>query len=373
MRIIYVLSSLNPGGAERQQVEVLLHLRDAGHDVGLILPHGPGEMPGNLLGYVQSRDLNLYNLITYPDKIQAMSDVMREFGADVVLSCGYPMTLEGSLAAYKADVPLRVIRYENTGHTREQFPTDWRWELAGHLVTHRFVGNSQAVVDSFDKYEGINEHRSVINNAVDIPALSKATRDASRRHWGAGDSKLVGLLANHREDGIKNQMMLVRAARIVVEQYPDTKFLLVGYQTGYTAKLLTEITTSLLLDKVFLPGRIEDLDLIAGWDIAVNCSHTEGLSNAVMQGMAYGIPTIATAVGGNVELVDHGKTGYLVDDDDYATLAAAICQMLADPKQAKVLGAAGRRKMKDNNNWDEIVSKWAALFQDGLNEVVRDA
>jgi glycosyltransferase involved in cell wall biosynthesis len=180
---------------------------------------------------------------------------------------------------------------------------------------------------------------------------------------------LIGCLANHRPDGIKNQVMLIRAAAEVIKSYPNIKVLLVGYQTEYTSTLLAEITRLGLLDKVFLPGRIDDLDLIAGWDIAVNCSRTEGLSNAVMQGMAYGIPTIATAVGGNVDLVANHGTGLLVDDNDPDDLAAAICELLDNPKLAKEIGAAGRRKMKEEYGWDKVIEQWVSLFEEGLAEV----
>lgn len=370
MRIIYVLSSLNPGGAERQQTDVLIHLRQAGHDGALILPYGPGVMDGNLAQYVRDHEVSTFDLSAQSEKIPAMQAVMEQFKPDVVVSCGYPMTINGSLAAYKAGVPLRVIRYENTGFTRTQFPQSWPFELVGHLVTHKFVGNSQPVVDSFAQYEGIDSSKvSVIPNGVDLPVVSKAMREQSRRHWGAGDKKLIGCLANHRPDGLKNQPVLIRAIAEVVKTHPDIKVLLVGYQTEYTSVLLAEITRLNLLDMVFLPGRIDDLDLIAGWDIAVNCSRTEGLSNAVMQGMAYGIPTICTAVGGNVDLVSNYETGLLVGDDNPAELASAICELLEDQKVAKELGAAGRRRMKEHFNWDTAIRQWLSLFDEGLKEV----
>jgi glycosyltransferase involved in cell wall biosynthesis len=370
MKISYVFASFNPGGCEIQQCEVLIRLHKAGHDVEAILPYGASVFEKHLGPWMEKQGFPIVNLADKPDKISAIERELERFAPDVECSNGYPMTLTASLAANAAGVPVRVIRMTSDGFVRGEFPQDDAYELAGHAAATHAVGNSQAVVDSFDLYKGVSDDkRRIIPNGVDIPTVTKAMRDKSRGHWGAGGNQLIGCLANHRPDGIKNQVMLIRAAAEVIKSYPNIKVLLVGYQTEYTSTLLAEITRLGLLDKVFLPGRIDDLDLIAGWDIAVNCSRTEGLSNAVMQGMAYGIPTIATAVGGNVDLVANHGTGLLVDDNDPDDLAAAICELLDNPKLAKEIGAAGRRKMKEEYGWDKVIEQWVSLFEEGLAEV----
>jgi glycosyltransferase involved in cell wall biosynthesis len=370
MKIAYVFASFNPGGCEIQQCEVLIRLHKAGHDVEAILPYGASVFEEHLGPWMAKQGFPIVDLSGKPDKIQAIKDEFERFDADVECSNGYPMTLTASLAAHSAHVPVRVIRMTSSGFVRDEFPQNVAYELAGHEAATYVVGNSRSVVDSFDLYQGIDEDkRRIIPNGVEIPTVTKAMRDKSRGYWGTGSNQLIGCLANHRPDGLKNQLMLVRAAAEVVKIRPNVKVLLVGYQTEYTATLLAEIARLGLLDKVFLPGRIDDLDLISGWDIAINCSRTEGLSNAVMQGMAYGIPTIATAVRGNIDLVTNHGTGLLVDDDDPIDLSGAICELLDDPKLARELGASGRRKMKEDYSWDVVVRQWLDLFEEGLKEV----
>jgi hypothetical protein len=156
MRIAYVFASLNPGGSEKQQADMVVRLRDMGHDVAIFLPYGPGVLEGNLSAFMKEHQVNTFDLWNEPEKIPALQASLETFMPDVVVSNGYPMTINGSLAAYRAGVPLRIIRYENTGFTRQEFPQAWHFELAGHLVTQYVVGNSQAVVDSLSVYNGID-------------------------------------------------------------------------------------------------------------------------------------------------------------------------------------------------------------------------
>src|SRR5262249_41898524 len=72
---------------------------------------------------------------------------------------------------------------------------------------------------------------------------------------------------------------------------------------------------------------------------------SEGLSNAVLESMAAGMPVVATAVGGTPELVEHGVTGLLVPPRDADALAAAILRLLDEPSLARRFGEAGRRRV----------------------------
>lgn len=363
MKISYVMGSLNPGGAETQTANAVWRLREMGHDVHVVLPNGAGEMPGNLLPVMQQRGVPMISTVMKRDKTAAMTEVFKKLRPDAVNSNGYPMTLHGSLAAKAAGVPVRVIWQGNTGHAREEFPQDERFETDGNRAAMAYVGNSQAVVRALGQQPGIDPARCrMIRNAVTIPAINAKMRLRARAHWQAAkDDIVIGYLANFRPDGLKNQMMLVRAAALVVAAEPRVLFVMPGYPSAYMEEVREEVRRLKLGQHVFLPGRITDLDLLAGWDIAVNCSHTEGFSNAVQECMAYGLPVVATDVGGNSE-----SGAMMVPDDDHEALAQVLTALIRKPQERRVLGAAHREKMIEYCSWDAILPQWINLYSELL-------
>lgn len=363
MKIAYVMGSLNPGGAETQTARIIAHLREAGHDVTAVIPHGPGDMPGNLQPFLMERGVPIVSTVHRRDKTAALTEVFRTMQPEVVCSNGYPMTLHGTLAAQAAGIPVRVVCHADIGFTRDEFPQPLPFEKEANEAASAFVGNSHAVVESLSQHPGVDMSKSrMIRNAVTIPDLNKETRFRARATWGANkDEVVIGYLANFRPDGLKNQMMLVRAAQRVVKEQPDAWFALAGYDSSYTEEVRAEAQRLGIADHIHLPGRITDLDLLAGWDIAVNCSHTEGFSNAVQECMAYGLPVVATDVGGNSE-----SGAMLVPDDDDEALAEVLIALIRKPQERRTLGAAHREKMIEFCSWDAILPQWIDLYTECL-------
>jgi glycosyltransferase involved in cell wall biosynthesis len=80
-------------------------------------------------------------------------------------------------------------------------------------------------------------------------------------------------------------------------------------------------------------------------DIFVLPSRSEALSNALMEAMACGCCPIASRVGGNPELIEHGKNGLLFEADDSAQLAAQMRELLADEPRRKIFASVSQKKM----------------------------
>ena len=115
---------------------------------------------------------------------------------------------------------------------------------------------------------------------------------------------------------------------------------------------------------VFTGYRSDARSLIAGLDVFVLPSWTEGLPLTVLEAMAQARPVVATAVGGTGEAVLHGETGLLVAPRDVEALRAAIAELVADPERARALGEAGRRRVEAHFSVAGMTDAVLALYEE---------
>jgi glycosyltransferase involved in cell wall biosynthesis len=152
----------------------------------------------------------------------------------------------------------------------------------------------------------------------------------------------IGLLANLRP--VKAPDLFVQAARLVADVHPTAEFQIAG--DGEMRADLEHLIGSLgLQQRVQLVGNADAARFLRDIDIAVLCSHSEGMSNAILEYMAAGRAIVATAVGGTPQLIDHGAQGLLVAPGQSATLAQAILRYLGNWELAGRLGGAARRRV----------------------------
>jgi glycosyltransferase involved in cell wall biosynthesis len=253
-----------------------------------------------------------------------------------------------------AGVP-RVVRTRfNTGY----------WMTAGHRrlgrICNRFVDavvtNCRACRDAFLAEEGFRRDRAVVlENGVDLSRFPP--------HAGGGGRRLprVGVVANLRP--VKGLEDFVRAAALVARRHPAATFEIAG--EGEARGPLTRLAAELGMgSRLRLPGRLTDVaTFLAGLDVAVLSSHSEGMSNVLLEYMAAGRPIVATAVGGNTDLVQDGVHGLLVPARDPGRLAAAVTTLLDDPALARRLGAAARRRVEDRYSRAVMVRRAESFYE----------
>ena len=195
------------------------------------------------------------------------------------------------------------------------------------------------------------ESVTIIPNGVD---LSRFTEPGARgREQGAGlhapcpplpapCPQRVGIVANLRP--IKNIELFVRAAGRLAAAHPNACFEIAG--EGESRGPIEALIDSLGLGgRVKLLGSVADVPaFLRSLDIAVLCSLSEGSPNAIMEYMAAGLPTVATDVGGNAELVENEVTGLVVPSNDDQRLADAIDRLMRDPALAARFGSTARER-----------------------------
>src|SRR5204863_2561161 len=159
---------------------------------------------------------------------------------------------------------------------------------------------------------------------------------------------------------VKNVDGLMRAAKVALEKYPQLVFEVAG--DGEERGELERLHASLGLgDRFVLRGSVSDVpNFLRSVDVAVLPSHSEGMSNALLEYMAAGRAVIATDVGANAKLLDSGKCGLLVPPKDEAALTEALGSLLANPLRAAGFGAAARRRVEQEFSRDAMTRRFEA-------------
>jgi L-malate glycosyltransferase len=274
-------------------------------------------------------------------------------------------TYLGVPAAWLAGVPRIVRTRNNLGSWMT--PTHRRLARFCNRFVHATVANCEACRQAIVADEGIDPGSVVVlENGVDLARFGKGKPPGARP-----GPRRVGVVANLRP--VKDLGLFVRAAAEVARRHPDVTFQIAG--EGELRPDLTRLAAELgLAGRLALPGAVADVPaFLAGLDVAVLSSRSEGMSNAVLEYMAAGRPVVATAVGANGRLIDDGVHGLLVPPGDPAALAAAIDRLLRDPALAARLGIAARRRVEERYSRQAMVRRFEAFYLDLVGRQCRAA
>jgi len=200
----------------------------------------------------------------------------------------------------------------------------------------------------------------VIYSGVTLPQVSKApSHIASSRTVVGAASRLVDL---------KGLVYLIRAAASLANRVPSIRFEIAG--AGPAIGALEHEVKRLELDRwvTFLGWRDDLGEILRNWDIFVQPSLTEGLGIAALEAMAAGLPVVASAVGGLPEIVEEGRTGWLVAAAAPELLADRIYRLTIDPELRASMGAAGRARVRQSFSSEVMVGAVTRLYDDLLAE-----
>jgi glycosyltransferase involved in cell wall biosynthesis len=292
-------------------------------------------------------------------RLLALARLFRALRPDLVYSFNYEANAYARLAGLAASVPILVAG------VRGVYVSVWYRRLEALLVrfTECMVCNSDAIRrDVIDRLGVPARKVIVIPNAIEVaPPASLAERTAARCALGVmEDECLVGTIA--RLDRVKDLGMLVRAAALCRKSPQSLRFCVIGGGPEEAA-LREEVHRSGLDARVVLMGERPGASaLLAGFDIFVLTSKSEGLPNTVMEAMAAGLPCVCTRVGGCPELVTDGVTGYLVPQGEETALAERIRELASDPAARARMGRAARQVIETRFPVGLLVSRTESLF-----------
>ena len=157
----------------------------------------------------------------------------------------------------------------------------------------------------------------------------------------------------------------------MLDRIPGARFVLVG-DGPERAALARQAHNLGIADRVALRGLVaQGADVLSEMSVFALPSHVEGMSNALLEAMAAGLPVVATDVGGNGEVMVAGETGLLVPPRDPDALAEALVLLLKDPERARAMGAAGRARVEQSFTVEQMVARLQTLYTSSLSHTVR--
>ncbi len=290
----------------------------------------------------------------------------REHKIDIVQTFFRDSNHAGTLWAHKAGVDVIIASRRNIGsgywhNSREIAILKFLKRYTAH-----YIANSEAAAAETRRVEGVDPGRiSVLRNGLDIGAYPLPSAEAAtkvKKSWGfSGHTEVIGTVANLRP--VKNIEFLIRAAKTIIEQRPNARFVALG-EGHFRAELEQMIIDSDLTGKFLLPGRSDNVARdLAGFDIAVLCSHRESLSNSLMEYMATGRAVVASDVGGNGELITHSDLGYLYPADDSRQFESRVLGLLDDTELRTGMGKAACEEASRSFSYEAMIRQLESIYE----------
>ncbi len=352
-RIAFVSSVSEVGGAERSMLQTIAALPPERYECHAIVPaFGSLEVRLNALGVPvhhasivrMRRTFNPFRLVGMGMHLRTMAGVLarwcKENGIDLLHANGDQALLVAGPAARQARIPC--IR-----HAR-----DLRWPVGvgrwlGRQADHT-IAVSQAVADAVIR-RGTRNPVSVVYNGFDIP---KWRAEASQRSYRAEagiprEAWVVGMVA--QPVFWKRHDLFLEAARRIGGERPDAHFVLAaGDRFGdgglFLQRLRDQITQSGIGDRIHLLDWRDDIAVVMdAFDVLLHPAEGEPFGRVLVEAMALGKPVVAVRSGGPIEILRHGREGFLVSAGDVAGMVESVL-LLARSEELRVRMAESCRR-----------------------------
>lgn len=272
----------------------------------------------------------------------------------------------GIPAAAIARVPVIISSQRDLGHLDLYNSRRRVWLRRLQKLSTAVLTNAHAVRETILEEDHFRPEKvRVIHNGVDLDRFSQRSKDRAWLVPNASQERWIVLVGNMHGE-IKGHAVVIEAAQAVIREFPVVRFLFVG--DGESRKVFEERAAQLGLEEhfLFLGSRNDVPRIVSCCDIGVLPSQAEGLPNAILEYLAAGLPTIASQVGGNVEIIRDGETGLLVNPCDSSQLAGAILHMLRDPGFAAELGSNGQALIATQFTFQRMIEKTDQLYTELL-------
>ncbi len=361
--VLLVVRELDLGGSERQLAEIAKALdrtRFAPH-VGCFRPNGVRADELRAAG-IRIVHLKVHSF-RHPSVLgaaRALGHYVHQHGIRLVHSFDVPATLF-TVPAARA-LTRAVVLSSQRAHRALTPGIRRRLLQATDRVVDGIVVNCEAIVRDLVDGEGVPRQRiHLCYNGVDLEEFYPPAKGRSSRPL------TVGVVCALRPE--KNLETLLDAFARVRRRWPQIRLAIVGSGPCLPALTARASQLGILADCIFEPTTRQVADRLRTMDIFVLPSRSEALSNSLMEAMACGCAVAASRVGGNVELVDHRRTGLLFESGNVEDLTGALEALVSDEGQRERLGAAAAHLMRKRFSLAKSAERMGQIYSTFLDKV----
>lgn len=380
IKLLKFVTAFGIGGTEQQIANLTRMLDRSRFDLRM----GCLKCWGDFLGGIEKGRIpvseyainRLYHIWTFKQQMRLASDI-RRYQIQIVHSYNFYANAFAIPAAKLAGAPVTIASIRDAGVYLT--PAKRRVQRVLCRWADCILVNAEAIKEWLAG-EGYSPNKiTVIKNGIDLSRFSCKNGSAGlREEFGLpGHGPLVVMLS--RLNPQKGVEYFLEAAAYVRQRCPEACFLLVGdavvHQGGVTANVayrraLEQRAARLGLGRhvIFTGFRTDVPELLSAATVSVLPSFSEGLSNALLESMAAGVPVVATRVGGNPEVIEHEKGGLLVPPRDSRALGEAIQAILENPDLARKVAEEGRRRVAEDFSLERMVRETEDLYVRLLEE-----
>ncbi len=370
MRLLVFTTQFPPavGGVETMTWQLSKALQSMSEDVTVLTPQASGAAEFDAGETLQIQRYSLSDPLTFTAKakqkmslVKTLKQSITDSNADAVLCTGWdPCAYIASIACAKSRTPYFLIAH---GMELMQLPRNFAARQTKAWMRRRALSGAKRIiaVSSYTRDRvvtlGVPQQRvSVVPNGV---VLAETKRNGTTNANGKVLMTVSRLVPRKGHDTV------LRALPRVLQQVPDAVYRVVG--TGPELGRLQALTKQLQLnDHVEFHGQVSDHDreqLLDGCNVFVLATRAtptdfEGLGIAVLEAMQIGKPVVVTRAGGVPEIVEHGRTGLVVEPDDPESLACAIIDLLGNPAKASAMGTNAESDVRARFGWQFIARRY---------------
>ena len=369
MRVLHVVESLDRGGLERVVCDLVVEQTRQGHLVEVFCIFSPGAFGAELreagvsvIAGNKRAGLDLSVLL-------ALREATRRGGHQMVHThnpvANY-YTCAAELTSWRR-LPIVNTRHNmgasNATDRREKLfrlsvARTAKVAMVSPQVSQRFIENGIVpAAKATVVMNGIPLHRYVQAN----PSTRAAARVALGLDANAFIVGSVGRLVN-----VKNHRLLLDAVAPICRTHPQVRIVLLG-NGDLRGELERQALSLGIAGSVHLLGERPDIpQVLPAFDVFAMPSRSEGHSIALLEAAAAGLPAVATAVGGNPEIVQDGVTGLLVPTEDEASLRAALLSLIDDPARRGVFAGQARRWAERVISVEAMALRYGEIYREVL-------
>ncbi len=372
-QILFVIGSLDKGGAESQLALLATELIKQDIDVTVFCTESGGVLHDTIdssggrivSGKFEKNSSRLKKKIMLLGAFWRLACFVCKYRPDV-LHAYLPLTnFLGAIAGRLGGIRLVITARRALGKHQDRYPLWKPFDRIANCLSDLVIVNSKAVADDTIRRDGIDPQKIVlIYNGIHAgmfkPDRKRRQNMRTALHLAP---KVIAIISVANLIPYKGHAELIVAFADLNKKYSNTKLFLAGEDRGIGDALKQQSIDLGVENHVIFLGRHDDVpSLLSGMDVAVQASHEEGFSNAVLEYLAAGLPLVATNVGGNPEAIDGMPGCFLCPPKNSAILQERLEMVIAGLPEREDIRNKRLGLIGDRFSVDAMVNSYLAVY-----------